>query len=78
MTEAEIDECVARLLRLIETSAAAQKTVRHTKAQWPENAVKIAEEEIVLLKKRRKYVAAREGTRFVDGALRNQTAARRA
>lgn len=50
LTEAEIDESVTHLLQLIEKSQNAKKTVRYTKAERHENAVKIAEEGIVLLK----------------------------
>lgn len=67
LTEAEIDECVSRLLRLVEKNAAAKKTARYTKAQRHENAVKIAEEGMVLLKNEENMLPLGKGRVLVTG-----------
>ncbi len=50
LTEEEIDQSVIRILELIEKCHSANKKVEYTKEQRHQNAVKIAEEGIVLLK----------------------------
>ena len=50
ITEEEIDASVERILKLIEFCKSEEKKVSATKEQRHENAVKIAEEGIVLLK----------------------------
>ena len=50
LTDEDIDFCVQNILNLIEKAKNAERKVKYTKTQRHENAVKIAEEGIVLLK----------------------------
>ena len=69
ITETEIDECVERLLALVEkkTQADKKKKLTTTKAERHENAVKIAKEGIVLLKNEDGVLPLKTGKTLVLG-----------
>ncbi len=66
LTDEEIDFCVGNILNLMEKCENAQRKVEFTKAERHQNAVKIAEEGIVLLKNEG-ALPIKEGDYFVCG-----------
>ena len=67
ITEQEIDVCVTRILELIEKSQNERKRISTTPAERHANAVKIAEEGIVLLKNEGNLLPLKSGKTLIAG-----------
>lgn len=72
LTDAEIDRNVTRLLAFIEKTQNSDKKITTTKEQRHENAVKIAQEGIVLLKNDDNILPLTGGKIYVCGVSANQ------
>ena len=69
LTEGEIDECVGRILDLIDKTETRAKSPKYTDAERHAAAVKIAEESIVLLKNNNNTLPLKGGKLLVTGDM---------